>query len=568
GDVSITRDPGCPDNKTLSILMDSSLTYIIVLDYTAEEKGGNPVWVTINYRNISNKMHLVFNVNKNETQTRMFNLTETLDMMIRGVCLIKFESTSCDPDGDDITIYEWLFDDEYIGADMVVYHYCSVGNHSVGLTVTDENGASGTVYRNITILDAVEYYSGYRGIVGVTLDCPADLLITDKYGNKIGFENGELVNLVPNATVIVCGDIEIYILPRNTDYDYTVAGIGHGEYKFTVFSPGEYEPGEYDPGEYSPGEYDPGEYGPGEYEPGEYDPGEYSGKTYIIESNTSVVTTDGFVIRMDAGTVNITSNTEKYYSMIIVNGTNKFMVEEMSISSGATHSYAVDDWNKLETNATSVKLSIDENNDGMFDRFFNLSTGSAGKDLLKPDLTIIEIICSNENPTEGEQVLFYVTIQNIGWGPAHDIDVSLYVDDVLVDSTSIAVIWTDRTAFATLLWVAKAGNHSFTVRLDADETVNELNENNNEYIGSVYAEGKLGRGFDYTAILISAAVIIAVVCAAIGVGLIKKRKTSVLAPSKRVTVRCPKCGETIDVTGLERPTEVVCPKCGEKETLE
>ena len=567
GNVSITREAGCPDNKTLSILMDSSQTYIIVLDYTAEENGGNPVWVTINYRNISNKMHLVFNVNKNETQTRMFNLTETLDMMIRGVCLIKFGSTSYDPDGS-ITGYEWVFDDGTTSTDMVVYHYYTTGNHTVGLTVTDNNGASGTVYRNITVLDAVEYYSEYRGMVGVTLDCPADLLITDKYGSKIGFENGEIVNLVPNATVIVCGDVEIYLLPRNTEYDYIIAGVGPGEYKFTVFSPGEYGPGEYDPGEYGPGEYGPGEYGPGEYDPGEYDPGEYSGKTYMVESDTSAVTVDGLVINMDAGTLKITSNSEKYYTLMIMNGTKQFTVSEISISSGTTHSYMVEDWDMLEeTNVTSVRFSIDENNDGVFDRFFNLTTGSVGKDLLKPDLTITDVSCSNENPSVGEQVMFYVTIRNMGCGPAHSVDVSLYVDDMLVDSTSISVIWTNRTAMATLLWVAKAGNHSFAVVLDADKTVNELNENNNEYVGNVSVEGKPGIGFDYMVILIAVAIIIAVVCTGVGVRTLMKKRKALAKPSKQVVVKCQKCGETLDVTGLERPTDVVCPKCGEKETL-
>ncbi|MDI6916857.1 MAG: CARDB domain-containing protein, partial [Thermoplasmatales archaeon] len=308
--------------------------------------------------------------------------------------------------------------------------------------------------------------------------------------------------------------------------------------------------------------------GPGEYSPGEFSPGEFTGKTYCFESNTSTVTVDSFSISMDAGTVKITSNSEKYYSLVIMNGTKQFTVSEMSISSSVTHSYVVEDWDRLEeADAASVKLSIDENNDGVFDRFFNLSTGSAGKDLLKPDLTIIGITCSNEQPVEGEQVLFHVTIRNMGWGPAHDVDVSLYVDDVLVDSTSISVIWTNRTAMATLLWVAKAGNHSFRIVLDADGTVNELNENNNEYMGSISAEGKPGTAFDFTLILIAAVIIITVVCAGAGLRMMKKRKLSGLMPSKRAVINCQKCGETLDVTGLERPVEVVCPKCGFKETL-
>ena len=32
-------------------------------------------------------------------------------------------------------------------------------------------------------------------------------------------------------------------------------------------------------------------------------------------------------------------------------------------------------------------------------------------------------------------------------------------------------------------------------------------------------------------------------------------------------VKCKKCGETINITGLEKPIEVVCQKCGAKETL-
>jgi len=391
GFLSILRETGSPDNQSqsLEITIDSSKQYTITLNYTSNGNGASPTRLTINYKNISNKMHLVFNANKDETQTRMFNLTEMLDMMIRGVCLIKFESISYDPDGS-ITNYEWGFDGERMSAGMVVYHYYTTGAHTVGLTVTDNEGASGTVYRNITVLDAVEYYSGYRGMVGVTLDCPADLLITDKYGSKIGFENGEVVNFVPNATVIVCGDIEIYILPRNAEYNYTVSGAGPGEYKSTVFSPGEFSPGEYSPGEYGPGEYGPGEFG--EYSPGEYSPGEFTGKIYCFESNTSIVTVDSFTISMDAGTVNITSNEDKYYSMYVVNGTQMFVVTDMSISSGSLQLYTVTDWDKLgSATEAGVILCVDDDNDGIIDFTKQLTSGSKGADIIRTKTMMVGV---------------------------------------------------------------------------------------------------------------------------------------------------------------------------------
>ncbi|MDI6916192.1 MAG: PKD domain-containing protein, partial [Thermoplasmatales archaeon] len=385
GNVSITREPGCPDTKTISIIMDSSQTYIIVLDYTAEEKGANPVWLTVEYRNISNKnqTHLVFNANKNETQTRMFNLTELLDMMIRGVCLMRFESVSYDPDGN-IAGYEWEFDDGTASTDMFVYHYYTTGAHTVSLTVTDNEDASDTVYKNITVLSAVEYYSSFRGMVVVTLDCPADLLITDKYGSKIGFKNGEVVNFVPNATVIVCGDVEIYILPRSAEYDYMVTGAGSGEYKFTVFSPGEF----------GPGEFGPGEFGPGEYSPGEFSPGEFTGKTYCFESNTSTVTVDSFSISMDAGILNITSNEDKFYSLYIVNATQTFVASDMSISSGSLQSYTVTDWSKIgSTTENAVSLSVDDDKDGIPDFTIQLTSDSNGGDIIRTKSRII-----NGNP--------------------------------------------------------------------------------------------------------------------------------------------------------------------------
>ena len=59
-------------------------------------------------------------------------------------------------------------------------------------------------------------------------------------------------------------------------------------------------------------------------------------------------------------------------------------------------------------------------------------------------------------------------------------------------------------------------------------------------------------------------IIFAITIVLIGAGLGFK----MMRKEKPVTVKCQKCGETIDITGLEKPVEVVCPKCGAKETLE
>ena len=565
--VSITREAGCPDNKTLSILVDSSQIYIIVLDYTADEKGGNPVWVTINYRNISNKMHLVFNANKNETQIRTFNLTETLDMMIRGVCLIKFESVSYDPDGN-ITNYEWVFDDGYTSTSMVVYHYYTVGNHTVGLTVTDNNGASGVVYKNFTVLDAVEYYSQYRGLVGVVLDCPADLLITDKYGSKIGFENGEIVNFVPNATVIVCGDIEIYILPRNTDYYYSIAGVGSGKYKFAVFDPGEFGPGEFDPGEFGPGEFGPGEFG--KYDPGEFGPGEFAGKTYVIESDISVATIDGLVINMDAGVLNITSNENKFYSLYITNATDMFTAIDMGISGDTTHSYTVKNWSKIGTSEFSVELGVDDNNDGIIDFRVDLFTGTSG-----------EIITRVKNATVNGH-----DVNVVYHGPA-TLSIGSAPPTAPPKGVSSIGIFIDISGAATNVFITIKYKDSDVSDIDESKlrmyywngTRNEwvliedsgVWENNNTVWANVdhltifapmaekTAAGKKVAPISLLSYIIIFAIAIVLISAGIGVKKIKKKKPA--------TVRCKKCGETIDVKTVERPTEVVCPRCDAKETL-
>ena len=63
--------------------------------------------------------------------------------------------------------------------------------------------------------------------------------------------------------------------------------------------------------------------------------------------------------------------------------------------------------------------------------------------------------------------------------------------------------------------------------------------------------------------LLSYIIIFAVAIVLISAGLGVKR----LKKQKPATVRCPKCGENIQVASAERPVDVVCPKCGAKGVL-
>ncbi|MDI6916427.1 MAG: NosD domain-containing protein, partial [Thermoplasmatales archaeon] len=307
GNVSITRETGSPDNqsKTIGIMINSSKQYEIILSYTSNGKGASPTWLTVEYKSITDKTHFIFNADEGEEQNESVDLDMMLDMMIRSARMVMFDgSGSYDPDGSVVN-YTWAFGDGCFGyGEVVVHAYGDYGTYTVKLSVMDGSGDTGFVSKEISVLDAAGDYAACMGVLGVELDCPADLLITDGYNRFIGYNavNMSFENWVPNASMILFGDIEIYFIPVGGDYVYRVSGNGEGKYVFSVFSPGEYSPGEFGPGEFSPGEF--------------------AGKTYSVVSMVSSSTVDSLLV--GDGVVSVNSSDDKYYSLYIRYGDELF----------------------------------------------------------------------------------------------------------------------------------------------------------------------------------------------------------------------------------------------------
>ncbi|MDI6916392.1 MAG: CARDB domain-containing protein [Thermoplasmatales archaeon] len=469
GFVSVERVPGDPKEQenTTSILIDASKLYTIIINCTADKKGGNPVWLDIDYRGITYEEHMVFH----ETSTEEFNLTTILDIMIRSARMLRFDASgSYDPDGSVVN-YTFDFGDSCLGYEKVMVHtYDDYGTYTVSLTVMDGSGDTDVVFEDVDILDVTGYYAGYKGMLGVELDCPADLLITDSYNMFIGYNavNMSFENWIPNASMILFGDIEIYFIPKDGDYAYRVSGNGEGKYVFSVFSPGEYSPGEFGPGEFSPGEF--------------------AGKIYSVVSMVSSSTVDNLLV--EDGVVSVNSSDDKCYSLYIKYGSELFSLEDVHITGGLVHNYTVVDWSVLSsTETSSVRLEVF--NGSVLEAVQELCSGLFGYSLLKPDLVVVNVAIVG-SLREGEVVSFSVEVWNkakvtpASLAVARDVYVELWVDGEYVGSSSeISLIYSDSTKYAVVQWRVKSGSHVLRFVVCAED---DINPGNNEYVMSVDVE--------------------------------------------------------------------------------
>ncbi len=62
-----------------------------------------------------------------------------------------------------------------------------------------------------------------------SLNCPADAIIQDNYGRKIGIQNNQQINEIPSAKIIAADSVEIYELPNNLKYTATIVGLEPGK---------------------------------------------------------------------------------------------------------------------------------------------------------------------------------------------------------------------------------------------------------------------------------------------------------------------------------------------------
>jgi hypothetical protein len=125
----------------------------------------------------------------------------------------------------------------------------------------------------------------------------------------------------------------------------------------------------------------------------------------------------------------------------------------------------------------------------------------------EPDLAINanDITFSTNTPTEGDEVIIYAEVRNIG-----EVDVpATTVDFYDIDTTgNVAFIGTDTiavaansSATATATWVAVAGTHEIRVLVDPANNIDESNELNNNASKLIYVSSDAGANFPPTAVL-------------------------------------------------------------------
>jgi parallel beta-helix repeat protein len=107
---------------------------------------------------------------------------------------------------------------------------------------------------------------------------------------------------------------------------------------------------------------------------------------------------------------------------------------------------------------------------------------------IEPDLEISEVevgkyfsrLNDDEDPIENDKITIEVKVYNNGTGTAFNVTVRTYIDGKLKNEQTISEIKPGRTQSISFSWIAKAGNHEFETFLDPNNTIKELDENNNK----------------------------------------------------------------------------------------
>jgi hypothetical protein len=104
---------------------------------------------------------------------------------------------------------------------------------------------------------------------------------------------------------------------------------------------------------------------------------------------------------------------------------------------------------------------------------------------IKPDLAIGDIAWTPASPQEGDTIRFAAIVYNNGTGPstsaAHKVSFRVDNAEVAVSSSysTPITVGASATIFAATTWSSSHGSYSVSAVIDPDNTITELNENNN-----------------------------------------------------------------------------------------
>ncbi len=80
-----------------------------------------------------------------------------------------------------------------------------------------------------------------RGKNIFTLACPANALLEDEYGRKIGILDGQPINEIPEANIISADSLEIYEIPNELQYKVKIIGQETGSANINLLICGDYQ---------------------------------------------------------------------------------------------------------------------------------------------------------------------------------------------------------------------------------------------------------------------------------------------------------------------------------------
>ena len=106
-----------------------------------------------------------------------------------------------------------------------------------------------------------------------------------------------------------------------------------------------------------------------------------------------------------------------------------------------------------------------------------------------PDLVMESIAWTPELPAIGNIVTFTVVVRNQGDSPAGTARLAYFIDDNILTSDWITGINPGATILKSFTWKAQAGSYIIKAVIDYDNSVAEIDENNNEktFAFSVFA---------------------------------------------------------------------------------
>ncbi len=126
---------------------------------------------------------------------------------------------------------------------------------------------------------------------------------------------------------------------------------------------------------------------------------------------------------------------------------------------------------KATADSTGIIPETDETN----------NTLTSSLTTLVPDLIVQSISWSPTDPSNGDNIIFSITVRNQGNYRSRVTKVNLYIDGTSRGYRDVLAIDPGSTTIVDYSWITRAGQHNIQAVVDETQQVNESDESNNEY---------------------------------------------------------------------------------------